>query len=576
MFKQKETDRDIIISRDGEQGDESSDLKSSQFAKGRTKSIHPPIESHWLLRPPEQNKPSSSLPKPGIKSMLNYPLKIRDSLKKLGRSKSLQIVLEGVHDPKDEQLIDSFRQQLFAEGHLMGKHNDYHTLLRFLRTRDFDSSKAKDSFVNYLKWREEYGVDAIPKEFKFEEYAEVKKCYPHGYHGVDRYGRPIYVERLGMVDLNALLQATTVERFVKYHVSEQEKTLNLRFPACSVAAKRYIASTTSILDVKGVGMSNFSKPARCLFVEIQKIDSNYYPELTMAISFATFDLLNFHCAFSYFILDYSYGWESLPRRSRWTRFYRLFNFASRIRLCLSLGRPSGAAVSRINAGNGFRILWKALRAFLDARTLAKIQVLGSNYLSNLLEVIDQRCDVHANLRHINLPSFLGGNCTCSDYGGCLFSDKGPWKNPEILEMLQSTSTIEDIYNTESKSGVASEEAMGISQNEDTRDASPVLEEETKVVGKTEAQKIQALEDALMNTNKEIQALKTALDSTKARMLRLSGVSLAAIKKRPLFRLDVKNAYSGVGCRDWCFLKNLKEKLGLDRGGKINKCYQYKD
>ena len=171
--------------------------------------------------------------------------------------------------------------------------------------RDFDFSKAKDTYVNYLKWREEYGVDAIPKvkaeficyntsfdiqtnlpfkfdlhrildlnkarllpvsvnssrdsfvsnslqEFKFEEYAEVKKCYPHGYHGVDRYGRPIYIERIGMVDINSLVQATTIERFVKYHVSEQEKTLNLRFPACSITAKRHIASTTSILDVKGV------------------------------------------------------------------------------------------------------------------------------------------------------------------------------------------------------------------------------------------------------------------------------------------------------------------------------------
>lgn len=90
------------------------------------------------------------------------------------------------------------------------------------------------------------------QELKFEEFNEVKKCYPHGFHGVDRYGRPIYIERIGMVNLNRLLEVTTIERFVKYHVTEQEKTLNWRYPACSLAAKKHIASTVSILDVKDV------------------------------------------------------------------------------------------------------------------------------------------------------------------------------------------------------------------------------------------------------------------------------------------------------------------------------------
>jgi len=95
-------------------------------------------------------------------------------------------------------------------------------------------------------------VLAHNQEFNFTEYNEVKNCYPHGYHGVDRYGRPLYIERIGMVDLNKLGQVTTFERFIKHHVSEQEKTLKLRFPACSLAAKSHIASTTSILDVNGV------------------------------------------------------------------------------------------------------------------------------------------------------------------------------------------------------------------------------------------------------------------------------------------------------------------------------------
>lgn len=80
----------------------------------------------------------------------------------------------------------------------------------------------------------------------------MKKCYPHGFHGVDRYGRPVYIERIGMVDLDMFLRVTTIERFVKHHISEQEKTLNWRFPACSLAAKKHIASSITILDVKDV------------------------------------------------------------------------------------------------------------------------------------------------------------------------------------------------------------------------------------------------------------------------------------------------------------------------------------
>lgn len=90
------------------------------------------------------------------------------------------------------------------------------------------------------------------QDFTFKEYEEVKKCYPHGFHGVDKFGRPLYIERIGMVDLNTLLNVTTIDRYVKYHISEQEKTINLRYPACSLAAKRHVASITTILDVKGV------------------------------------------------------------------------------------------------------------------------------------------------------------------------------------------------------------------------------------------------------------------------------------------------------------------------------------
>ena len=51
-----------------------------------------------------------------------------------------------------------------------------------------------------MAWREEYGTDSIIENIDFPEWAEVKKIYPRFYHKVDRIGRPVYVEQVGVVD----------------------------------------------------------------------------------------------------------------------------------------------------------------------------------------------------------------------------------------------------------------------------------------------------------------------------------------------------------------------------------------
>ncbi|KAJ9567701.1 hypothetical protein OSB04_003667 [Centaurea solstitialis] len=305
------------------------------------------------------------------KKAINASNKFTHSLKKRGKRKIdyrvPSVSIEDVRDANEERAVHELRQKLLDRDLLPSRHDDYHTLLRFLKARDFNIERTIRMWEEMLNWRKEYGTDTILEDFDFEELDEVLQHYPQGYHGVDREGRPVYIERLGKAYPSRLMRITSIERYLKYHVQEFERAFNEKFPACSIAAKRQICSTTTILDAQGLGLKNFTPTAASLLGAMAKVDSNYYPET----------------------------------------LHRMFI---------------------VNAGPTFKkCLWPAAQKFLDAKTIAKIQVLEPKSLGKLHEVINPS----------QLPDFLGGACTCSGEGGCLRSNMGPWNDPEIMKVVNN-------------------------------------------------------------------------------------------------------------------------------------------
>jgi hypothetical protein len=176
----------------------------------------------------------------------------------------------------EESLVRLKKSLESKEKYKPQEHGDF-LLYRFLRARKYDLIKTEQMFLDYLQWRETQKVDDIVNSFAFTESKQVSKYYPQYYHKTDKTGRTVYIEQLKNLDVTALLGVTTSERLMSRHIREYEKFTRYRLVACSLKSNKNIENGLTILDLKGVPLSQFNQ-VRKLIQSLTVISSNYYPE----------------------------------------------------------------------------------------------------------------------------------------------------------------------------------------------------------------------------------------------------------------------------------------------------------
>ncbi|XP_078690723.1 SEC14-like protein 1 isoform X3 [Branchiostoma floridae x Branchiostoma belcheri] len=244
-------------------------------------------------------------------------------------------------------------------------------ILRFLRARDFNLEEARKMLCNSLAWRKQHQVDLILDTWKPP--TPLVDYFAGGWHYYDREGRPLFILRLGQMDVKGLLKACGEEAILRHILSVNEEGLRrceeatkargypIRWSEERAEAKKdthtgthsnatknitsWRSTWTCVVDLEGLSMRHLWRPGvKALLRFIEVVEANY-PE--------------------------------------------------------TMGRLLIVRAPRV-----FPVLWTLVSPFIDENTRKKFLIYGGNdYLESggLADYIDPEY----------IPDFLGGTCHCN-------------------------------------------------------------------------------------------------------------------------------------------------------------------
>nr|CAD7199101.1 unnamed protein product [Timema douglasi] len=154
-----------------------------------------------------------------------------------------------------------------------GKVPSDQTLLRFLRARDFNVEKARETLSQSLVWRKKHQVDRILSEYRTPQV--VQNYFPGCWHHIDKDGRPIYLLRLGQMDVKGLIKSIGEEGLMQLTLHVCEEGLQL-MEEITRTLGRPVSTWSLLVDLEGLNMRHLWRPGiRALLNIIEMVEANY-------------------------------------------------------------------------------------------------------------------------------------------------------------------------------------------------------------------------------------------------------------------------------------------------------------
>ncbi|CAG5123336.1 unnamed protein product, partial [Candidula unifasciata] len=146
-------------------------------------------------------------------------------------------------------------------------------ILRFLRAREFNVEKAREMLVHSLAWRKLHNIDRILDGYKPPDVLE--KYYPGGWHYCDKEGRPLYIIKLGQMDVKGLMRSVGEEAILRHVLAVNEEGLK-RAEEATQKRGYPVSACTCIVDLEGLSMRHLWRPGiRALLRIIETVEVNY-------------------------------------------------------------------------------------------------------------------------------------------------------------------------------------------------------------------------------------------------------------------------------------------------------------